>query len=65
MEMRPSNDPPPRQEAYPGFVGADPEARRRWDLAVAIAEAWFPEEGGPQGRWYRALVLYKSRYPTT
>jgi hypothetical protein len=55
--------PAPVAESYPAFVRS-PSERRRWDLSLAIAQAMFPEEGGPQGRWYTALVLYGSELPT-
>jgi hypothetical protein len=54
---------PPTAASYPAFARS-PRERRRWDLSLAIAQAMFPEEGGPHGRWYTALVLYGSEMPT-
>jgi len=35
---------PPRQDAYPRFVGRDAARRRRWDLSMAVAAQLMGED---------------------
>lgn len=56
-----ADETPPRQEHYPPFVQSD-EEKRRWDAAVAAAEAMWPGEA--EQAWSAARVLYRSDFPT-
>lgn len=49
--------------SYPIYVNSD-EERRRWDLAVGIAQELFGDIGDPSQVWMAARSIYQGPIPT-
>ena len=54
-------DEPPKQDAYPRFVGRDADSRRRWDLSMAVAERLLGEDSSAGQIRSTADVLFHDR----